>query len=442
MIEKLLVTPLSKWWRSWFQPNAPERTKTPAVTADVAPHSTESAAPLPSTAITANPDFAELIVLLKHAKNGSRSFASYNNLAAREEVVAAVKQAMQPLPVFEWTYTPEVPAPTAYLKQLTPQQEAGRAVVFLFDLERGGEAGWKALDYYREMFAEHPHGIVIWVTQAGRIAAARKAPHFWAQRSMVFDFTIAAQAQHLELLGLWAGLDLSIESYADAVRQLRIYQGLLDDYLALPDAPPRTVADLHRKVALTLNYLDRREEALPHLQELLELADKLGDNNLKAEVLTNLAQVERIRSGAPTAIRLLEQAQSLANSPHLQASICYNLGSALTTQGHPEKSLNLLTKAQQLFEQVGDKLGQANVLLALGRLNNDEQAFTQAIELYERIQDGYSIARGKYYFALALLELGQTERAKTLLMEARTLWSRIDFDAGIQLIDEQLSQMP
>ena len=73
-------------------------------------------------------------------------------------------------------------------------------------------------------------------------------------------------------MGLWAGLDLSIESYEDAVRQLRIYQGLLDDYLVLPDAPPQTIANLHRKVALTLNYLDRREEALPHLQELLEVS--------------------------------------------------------------------------------------------------------------------------------------------------------------------------
>ena len=421
-----------------------------------------------------------MLILLKNVKAGCWVFALYNNLAVREEVLSALKRTIRPMPVFEWTYTPEAPAPISYLQNLTTQQQSDRATVCFFDLERGGEAGWKALDYYRETLADHPHVIVIWITQAGRIAAARKAPHFWAQRSMVFDFTIAVHEQPLELMGAWAGQALDIQNYDDAVRQLRIYQGLLDDYLGLPDAPPQTVADLHGKVASLLNYLDRREEALPYLQELLTLADSLKDKNLKAEALTNLAQLERIRSGNPTAILLLEEARLLATTPFMRATIAYNLGSALTYQ-ELEKGKKLLIEASQLFRQVGDKLGQANVLkaigdvqyfrkeieealasyaeasqlfrqvgaklgqanvyLALGRLKNDRSEFEKAISLYEQIGDGYSIARGKYYYALSLIDSDEVTKAKDLLIEAKNIWIQIEFESGISLVDEQLRKL-
>lgn len=477
--------------------------------------------PAVSTELTARPDFTELLVLLKNAKRGCWVFAIYNNLAAREEIVSAIKRTTQPLPVYEWTYTPAQPAPIAYLQYLTEAQQKTHSTVFFFDLERGGENAWKALDYYRETLSDHPHAIVIWVTQVGRIAAARKAPHFWAQRSMVFDFTITASDQHLELMGSWAGQDFSFENYDEAVRQLRIQQGLLDDYLELPDPPTQTVADLHRKVALTLNYLNRREEALPHLLELIALAEKIGDDNLKAEALTNLAQVERIHSGKPTAIALLEQARLLAQTPNLRASIAYNLGSALMTQGQPQKSQELLTEALrlyqqegdksgqanvlqaigevqsfrkemdaalqsyeealqlyqevgdklgqanvqkaiggmqafrgereealtsydsalQLFHQVGDKLGQADVHLALGRINKSNNDFEKAILIYEQIGTGYSIARGKFFYAILLLEQDQSEQAKKLLIAAKTLWQNIDFLREVDMVDILLSEL-
>jgi tetratricopeptide (TPR) repeat protein len=124
-----------------------------------------------------------------------------------------------------------------------------------------------------------------------------------------------------------------------------------------------------------------------------------------------------------------------------QANVLKAIGDVQYFRKEIEAALASYAKAQQLFEQVGAKLGQANVYLALGRLKNDAADFEMAIQLYEQIRDGYSIARGKFYYAISLAESGEIERAKLLLAEARPLWAAIQFDQGVQLIDGQLAQL-
>jgi tetratricopeptide (TPR) repeat protein len=124
-----------------------------------------------------------------------------------------------------------------------------------------------------------------------------------------------------------------------------------------------------------------------------------------------------------------------------QANVLQAIGDVQAFRDEREAALASYAKAQQLFEQVGAKLGQANVYLALGRLKKDSADFEMAIRLYEQIRDGYSIARGKYYYAIFLTEIGKMEPAKRLLLEARPLWAVIQFDQGVRLIDDQLAEL-
>jgi len=108
----------------------------------------------------ARDDFGNLAVLLRHARAGCWAFALYNYVTVREQVVDALKQLLQPLPIFEWTYAPHDPHPRSYLNRLSEDEKAQRAIVFLFDFERASPDVWKALDYNRELFSAHPHGLV------------------------------------------------------------------------------------------------------------------------------------------------------------------------------------------------------------------------------------------------------------------------------------------
>jgi tetratricopeptide (TPR) repeat protein len=417
-----------------------------------------------STELTGRAEFSELLMLLNYARRATFLFALYNTAGAREELTAAIKQTIAPTPVFTWTYSPEEPYPVSYLKHLTEEQQRERAVVFFFDLERGDEKAWKSLDHTREHLARHPHTLIFWVTPKGRVDAANKAPHFWAQRSLVFDFTIAQPERQAELRGQWAGSDLWIENFEDAEQQLRLFRGLLDEYRELSDAPPTMLAELNGKVARLLNFLDRREEALPFLEEQLALARQLGNQDLEAEALINLAQVESIRTGQGAAIALLEQARPLNPSPQTRARVLENLAPHLVYEGRADESLVLLNQALALFQQAGAKLGQANVLTSIGDVQSfrdDKDAalasYDQALGLFQLVGDKFSqasvlkaigdvqsfrddkdAALASYNQALSLFQLvgAKLGQANVRLSKGIMNGDAAEFEAAIRLYEE------
>lgn len=105
---------------------------------------------------TARDDFTNLLVPLRYAREGCWAFALYNHAAVREQVVEALTALLAPLPVYQWTYSPHDPFPYGYLARMPETARSERAIVFLFDFERAGEEIWKALDYNRELFSQHP----------------------------------------------------------------------------------------------------------------------------------------------------------------------------------------------------------------------------------------------------------------------------------------------
>jgi tetratricopeptide (TPR) repeat protein len=278
-----------------------------------------------STELTGRAEFGELLLLLKYAPRAAFIFALYNHAGAREEVVEAVRRAIAPTPVFTWTYAAESPYPISYLDRLTEEQQRQRAIVFFFDMELGDDKAWKSLDHTREYFGNQPHALIFWVTPAGRVDAGVKAPHFWAQRSAVFDFTIEQPEPRMELRDKGAGAGMRIEDLEDAKQQLRLYRGLLDEYRELPNVLPATLADLNGKVAWLLDYLGRSEEALPFLHEALALYEQLGDAQGKAATLSMMAEL-------------------------------------IARQGEVKQALELWRQSLALYEQIGDARGKAAAL--------------------------------------------------------------------------------
>ena len=146
------------------------------------------ALPNPLSEALARPDFGNLAVLLRYATQGCWAFAIYTHAQAREQVMTALRHLVAPLPVYEWTYSPDSPFPINYLDRLSPEQRRERGVVFIFDLERADPGVWKSLDYSREQYALHPHSLVIWMSPQGRTSVPRMAPPFLepAQRCVRF----------------------------------------------------------------------------------------------------------------------------------------------------------------------------------------------------------------------------------------------------------------
>lgn len=331
--------------------------------------------------VAARDDFTNLLVLLRHAREGCWAFALYNHAAVREQAVQALTALLAPLPVYQWTYSPYDPFPTGYLARMPKQARSERAIVFLFDFERAGAEIWKTLDYNRELFSAHPHGLVFWVTPPGRGQAARQAPHFWAQRSGVFDLTVESPPA-LERVQPMVREEISIDNLEETQRQLRLYQGLLEDLEGQPDAPPRFLADLHLKTARLAYYVDQVPLARRHAQAALDIADDLDDARLRADSIQTLGDVHW----------MLDEYEA--------ARVRYE-------------------EALPIYRAIGARLGEANCYFGLADVDRFEKSWTAASAGYEKALAFYRSAHMAFNSALALQRLGYTARGAGDIDQAR-----------------------
>ncbi len=340
--------------------------------------------------ITARDEFTNLLVLLRYARQGCWAFALYNHAAVREQVATALTALLAPLPVYQWTYSPHDPFPYAYLARMPEAARAERAVVFLFDFERAGEEIWKALDYNRELFSAHPHGLVFWVTPPGRGRAARQAPHFWAQRSGVFDFTVDKPLP-VEQVRPMVGWDITIDNLDETQRQLRLYQGLLEDLEGQPDAPPLFLGDLHLKVGRLAYYVDRVPLARQHAQAALAIAEDQNAARLRADSIKALGDVHVRLAEYGAARGRYEEALPIyrAIGARLGEANCIKaLGDVHVQLDEYGAARGRYEEALPIYRAIGAHLGEANCIKALG-------------DVHVRLAE-YGAARGRYEEALSI----------------------------------------
>ncbi|MBM4458369.1 MAG: hypothetical protein FJ011_11480 [Chloroflexi bacterium] len=429
----------------------------------------------------ARDDFGNLAVLLRHARAGCWAFALYNYVTAREQVAAALKQLLAPLPVFEWTYAPHDPHPIAYLNQLSEAEKSQRAIVFLFDFERANADVWKALDYNRELFSAHPHGLVFWFTPPGRARVARQAPHFWAQRSGVFDFAVTVPPTYEQARPL-VGPQISLGDKEEIQRQLRLYLGMLDDLAGQDDAPPLFVAELHDKIARLAYYLDELPLSRTHAEISLQLAREQQDMGLEANVRkalgdlalreADLAAARRhyeaalaiypgigARLGEANVLQALgdlalREADLAAARRHYEAALAIYpgigdrlgeanvrkaLGILAIKEGHGDEALRLLNAALTSYREIGERLGEAGTYMVLGRATDDAAYFERALALHAQIQSAYDVAVDSYYYGLSQKKRGDKQKAAALLIQARDIWTQIGLPMYAQIAQDELN---
>ncbi len=364
-------------------------------------------------------DFYELLALLQHAKRGCSAYVIYNSLLSREETFDWLTRLLAPLPVYSWTYTTQSPYPLSYLDQISADKKNDRAVIFLFDVEQADNASIKSLDYNREVLNALPHSLIFWVTAPGLHKIATQAEHFWAQRIASFDLRIHQPEKWLVLEDSWVGHSIKIETPDDAKRQLSLYKGLLAHYLQQNTTAKGILLELNNKIGQLLYYLGQSEEALSYLHTQISLAEQLNDDDLRAQGLANLARLEQRRLGQPSAKALFEQALQFAKAEQTKATILYQLASCVYQTGEAITATRYLNQAQALFNQTGDKLGQANVLQAIGDVQAFQDDRAAALESYRLAQALFNQTGDKQGQANVLQAIGdfqafQNDRAAAL----------------------------
>ncbi|NPA90967.1 MAG: hypothetical protein GXO55_05920, partial [Chloroflexi bacterium] len=97
-----------------------------------------------------------------------------------------------------------------------------------------------------------------------------------------------------------------------------------------------------------------------------------------------------------------------------------------------DRAIEAYEEALGLYEAVGDRLGRANTLAAQGRLalvqghrEKADDLLAQAVALHTAIGSLYGVATDYYNYALVLQKVGDEAAARTYFLEAAQLYERI-----------------
>lgn len=169
----------------------------------------------------------------------------------------------------------------------------------------------------------------------------------------------------------------------------------------------------------------QQAEAFASYQQALDAAKEKQDKTLQRLAMNVLgeAQVEagQVQQGLQTSL----QAAELAANDGERGEDYVRIGSAYAKLGNFDQAVEYHVKAMLMLERVGERDEYANAGLELGRLYIEAGNYSQAENAISKIlkfarDNGstYWEAHSNYYLGLAKAKQGQTEAARTLMLDA------------------------
>ena len=199
---------------------------------------------------------------------------------------------------------------------------------------------------------------------------------------------------------------------------------------------------LARQAVAALRQAAQRAAGLGTLPEARRLYERAlnvvrnagltSDADLYAELLTDHSEVVKWMRAATIVVEDTELVLQLApkiGREDLLARAWLNRAFAEYDRSNLQQAEEALQRALDLFRSMGDRQGEAEALELLGiithslrgRLNKAQQAYRQALDLYRAMDDGKGMARTMAFLGRALLDSGQLTEGKPLLVEALAL---------------------
>jgi CHAT domain-containing protein/tetratricopeptide (TPR) repeat protein len=186
----------------------------------------------------------------------------------------------------------------------------------------------------------------------------------------------------------------------------------------------RHASELHLK-------LNDPDAAATAAEESLAAARRAGDGPLLVDALTSSAVARRSRADNKSALRLLNEAQSLSLSLGYrrgEARSLEELSVSYFQQAELEKAVSSGQRAAQLWRDLQDRAGEARALyylgapyMRLGDVRRSAATLESALSIWRELDNAVEQASTLVELNFLAIRLGQWQRALGLLNEARSL---------------------
>lgn len=280
-----------------------------------------------------------------------------------------------------------------------------------------------------------------WVAAANMALRQGNLPAAQALASKAQELALANENYAELRMSLWCRASIAGQQ-SDFAQANRLYQQALS--LCQP-ADQAEAALAYNGLGVSAKNQGRYEAALAYHEQARGLFASLGDAVGTARTLTFASNAAYWQGDYERCLRLAQQAIDLQEGVGDVISISYSRdlqGIALVRLGRHAEGIAILTEVAKVFDEIGDRSGQAMILVDLGQarhLQGDFAAahsyFQQALAIAQAIGDRRRIAFALEGMAMALTRMvvandtagvDQLRRAASLFDEADSVRREID----------------
>lgn len=146
---------------------------------------------------------------------------------------------------------------------------------------------------------------------------------------------------------------------------------------------------IYNETALVLRSMGETERALSYLEEALAVAREVGERDLEASILTNLALMHQDAGRREKALEYYELAVEIGGE---DPAVLINLGGLYREMGDLKKAEKKLREGISLARERGDRVWEANGYMYLGwvyadtgNLERAEELMIKAVRIFEEL---------------------------------------------------------
>ena len=251
------------------------------------------------------------------------------------------------------------------------------------------------LQWTREALRQFRFPIVLWLTEPVLVRLAEKAPDFWSWRGGVFWFT--RESTPVEIA------NISVSNPISRIAPKEIGGLPLSEILRLieqieaeeKEAPLlATLYDsLARAYQQRYDSYQERHLAIKAYEKAITLQTKLG---LQADLASSLKNLGNLYFELKDEVKLADDCYQQALKIYREvgdrlgeANTLIAIGDVLQFLDRRDEALNHYSQALDFYREVGDRLGEANTLIAIGDVLQFLKRSSEALNHYSQALDFY-----------------------------------------------------
>ncbi|SNZ15208.1 tetratricopeptide repeat protein [Hydrogenobacter hydrogenophilus] len=190
------------------------------------------------------------------------------------------------------------------------------------------------------------------------------------------------------------------------------------------------------------------DNALFYHSKSLNLARKLGDREMEAGGLTNIANVFRIKGEPDKALEYYEEALRLYTDEKGKALTYNNIAGIYLDKGDYKKAIEYFKKAIEISERYGEYHASGDGMLNLGDtyrkikdFKNAEYYLSEGLKRVQKVGDKYAEAKGLAFFGLYFRDKGDIKSAREHLNKAYEIFKSIGAEGEASVVLKDLSKL-